>query len=132
MRSQRVRVRRIYPVPGEVPKGDRRHVRAVRCQERERRNVADDQRGLQLAQQHRLAGRHVVERGGVCSRAPNRLEGVETQAIDLDDARVALGWQPPDWRSQRQIEQPSRRGCADDEAHARRDCVQRVEDLDIP
>jgi hypothetical protein len=103
----------------------------VRRKERERRDVAHHQGGLQLAQQQRLARRHLVEHGRVCGRSPHRLERVQPQAVDLDDSRVALGREPGDRRTQREIEQPPRRGGADDEAHAWRNGVQRADHLDV-
>jgi hypothetical protein len=104
----------------------------VRGDECKGRDVAEHEGGLQLAEQQRLAPRHVVEYGGVCGGAAHRFERVQAQAVDLDDTGVALRRKPGHWCTEREVEQPPGRGGADDESDVGGDRVQRVDDLDVP
>ena len=131
VRGELAGVCRVDPIPREVAERDGWHARVVRREERERRDVTDDQRRAELPQQSRVGRRPVAERGCEGVGARYGFARVETKAVDLHHPRVALGRQPGDRRPQREVEEPARRRRPHDDGDVRRRRVQRVDDLDV-
>ena len=129
-REPHARVVGVNPVPGEVAEADRRDAGGRANRKRERRDVADDQAGAQLAQHPRLTGgaRHqiAVKRRG----AADRVRLIERQRVDLHDAGVAFQRAVSDLALDAQVEQPPRRRGADADAGFRALGKDGVDDLD--
>ena len=129
-REPHARVVGVDPVPGEVAErhggdaGRRAHG------EGQRRDVADDEAGAELAQRARLAGRArhqvAVERRG----AADAVGLVERQPVHLHDAGVAFEGAVRHLALDREVEEPARRRRADADPHFGTFGQDGVDDLD--
>ncbi len=120
----------VDPIPGEVPDRDRRHARPCRSRERERRDVAQDDRRTFGRQEGGLFVRASIERRVEPCRATRRLVLVDVQAVDLHDAGVRFDRPHLDVRRRRRSKQPERHGRADDEPRVRPPRGQLCQQLD--
>ena len=130
-RRQPVAVALVDPVPREVAQGDGRHAGAPAAANASggmspttRRAPSDRSHAASASAR---SSKRAMKRG----RAATVRGLVEAEAVDLDDAGVALERVEVDRPRERQVEQPLRRRRADGDRHVRRHAPERVEHLDV-
>ena len=129
-RQPHARIVGVDPVPGEVAQRHRRDAGGGAHREGQRRDVADDQAGAELAQRARFAGRArhqvAVERRG----AADAVGLVERQPVHLHHAGVALERAVGHLALDREVEEPARGRRADADPHFGTFGQDGVDDLD--
>ena len=124
-------VRGVDPVPGEIPKGNRRDVRGCRSRDTKRRNICNHEIRILMAEKCALGSRANVERP---HEGPHLLDGfvhVKVQTIDLRDAGIRFEMVVFDRLTHSEIEKPLRRIGPDDDPKIGPPLTERVDDFDI-
>ena len=120
----------VDPVPREVAERDRGHLGQVRRVEPERRDVGHDEGSVELAQHRRFRRRPGRQRVHIGRGPPDRLLGVEAQAVVLHHPGIGVEPVQHERPPHREIEQPPRCPGADVHREPRPALEHGVDDLD--
>ncbi len=122
----------VNPIPGEVGDDDRRDAAAAAAAQPSGGASETTKRAACVPRRAASCARPLGQRSIELVRALDGQLFVEAQAVDLDDAGVALAREERDRHTHGPIEQPARRRRAHHDFHIRTAGAERVDDFDLP